>query len=457
MKIQTNAGEIELTAEMVRPGMVLRDYRGRVETILAHYDGGLWSVKGWPENDYTPPLADCWVALLGCDPVIAAREDVERFGVAPGIDAGAHGFARLRGGGAVDVRREAMAGVVASSIEFGERYDEYGFVSYGCTLAIGHDGDHEHLATGVRWAAKKETPPCCACGGATKAGLQALRIIARNEYGEDEKGALCEGCSKRVKTWHEDGLEARFEKGRLVAALAEKTVASWERGTFFAGVPFPPPRSAKAELLTELGKRIGATHSRIRFTTDDADGALTDVATLNHDGSFSCACGSTGPAEHREGCRLPWQYRMAATWAVDFTNARGEGLQRAVAEGLFGACAVALLTWCCRIWGQSAAGQLAARDAAVAKAIADVPEGCSATGWANVVRVIAADAVERFPRLGGADQGATIAMHAAMWAPFVAAYARERAAGYGCEVAAERVRDGSVCVLRLLAAYEGGR
>ena len=96
------------------------------------------------------------------------------------------------------------------------------------------------------------------------------------------------------------------------------------------------------------------TRAQIVFNTN-AD-AWEALAALREDGTFSCACGSSKPAEHAEGCALPWQYRMAATWAVDYTNARGQGLQRVVAEGLFGACAVALLAWCCRLWDERPCG-----------------------------------------------------------------------------------------------------
>jgi hypothetical protein len=96
----------------------------------------------------------------------------------------------------------------------------------------------------------------------------------------------------------------------------------------------------------------------------------------------------------------------------------------------------------------------AARDAAVTKAVADVPNGCSAAGWRNVVHVLAADCHENFPSL---DWWNTRHFETDSLEAYCLAYERERRAGYGKEQAAERVRDGSTAVLRLLAAYEAGR
>lgn len=203
MKVQTNAGEVELTANMVRPGMMFRWSDGSVAATqrIAGIVAAVW--EGDPEAHA--------VELLGCDPAIAAREDVERYGVAPGIDAGAHGFARLRGGGAVDVRRPdgVVAGtvwesaghrltVLGSDVRIrrpdGSTFTEHlgvespdafewrfvgldarhaapedvvrlccaaskwpesgtGYVRH-CTLAIGDHDTHEDIAAGVRWAAK---------------------------------------------------------------------------------------------------------------------------------------------------------------------------------------------------------------------------------------------------------------------------------------------------------------
>ena len=96
MKVQTNAGEVELTAEMVRPGMVLRTRLGRVLTLAAPERvamDGVWRATDNLVVEVPLAVAHGSLTFLGCDPAIAAREDVERYGVAPGIDAGAHGGA----------------------------------------------------------------------------------------------------------------------------------------------------------------------------------------------------------------------------------------------------------------------------------------------------------------------------------------------------------------------------
>lgn len=102
MKIPTNAGEIELTAKMLRPGMVFSlDDEPWCAVSFDDY------IECWQSADKTWASAMGLVEFpfLGCDPSIATRDLCERFGIAPGIDAGAHGFARLRGGGAVDLQR----------------------------------------------------------------------------------------------------------------------------------------------------------------------------------------------------------------------------------------------------------------------------------------------------------------------------------------------------------------
>jgi hypothetical protein len=191
MKIQTNAGEVELTAEMVRKGMVFQadnwihvDARDGVLTIVERDPGSeAWSttVESWCFPQHAQ-------RFLGCDPTIATRADCEVYGIVPGIDAGTHGFARLRAGGAVDLRRERLpvgsivldvlgartptATRSSPPLVDSERFigldmrharaedveqlccstrDERGYL---CALAIGDHDQHEDLATGVRWAAK---------------------------------------------------------------------------------------------------------------------------------------------------------------------------------------------------------------------------------------------------------------------------------------------------------------
>lgn len=205
MKVKTNQGDVELTAEMVCRGMVFapkdpRDYclgEGRV-FVVGHRDdaNGVWR-DARDENLGTNVLgAD---RLLGCDPTIAARADCERYGVHG--DAGAHGFARLRNGGAVDVRRTLPRGATyrtESGTRFlrkdgggdgmlpdcifvglaarhaspedvrrlccGERWHEADGIRT-CTLAIGDHDEHEDIAHGVKWAAKQGcAAECSSCG-----------------------------------------------------------------------------------------------------------------------------------------------------------------------------------------------------------------------------------------------------------------------------------------------------
>jgi hypothetical protein len=150
-------------------------------------NGGVWC--GSPGRDF---------AFLGCNPAHATRADCERFGLAPDVDAGAHGFARTRDGFAVDLRRVAPPGTVYRNA-FGARYtkpegyrdglldpdrfigldarhasaedverlccgayqlehaspDDTFTTGRRCTLAIGPHDTHEDIATGVKWAAER--------------------------------------------------------------------------------------------------------------------------------------------------------------------------------------------------------------------------------------------------------------------------------------------------------------
>lgn len=183
MKAKTNAGEVKLTSDMVRRGMVFCAVTGARVTYVSDVNGAF--AREWADGYY--------VALLGCDPRIAAREDCERYGIAPGVDAGAHGFARLRDGGAVDLRREMPGGWAIQNADgtfnvgrqgwrlpdgakfiglaaplacpedierlcCGARlaaYEDHLPAESRCTLAIGDHAEHEDLATGVRWPARE--------------------------------------------------------------------------------------------------------------------------------------------------------------------------------------------------------------------------------------------------------------------------------------------------------------
>lgn len=202
MKVQTNTGEqVDLSQpENIRRGMVFRDERdGHTFLCVEHYSVREWQDGEGGRADIGYYTAHCQWRLVGCDPEHATRADCERFGIAPGIDAAAHGFARTADGFAVDLRRETVSGAVyrhgritlGRDVEsFGERFigldarharpEDVERLRCGapsgadgtptinptngawvqaqaprCSLAIQHDGDHEDIATGVRWAALK--------------------------------------------------------------------------------------------------------------------------------------------------------------------------------------------------------------------------------------------------------------------------------------------------------------
>lgn len=111
MKIQTNAGEVELTAEMVCRGMVFQSHGREPFAVtnpvtLAGFEPAEW----W---ETTESGGSPWrrrligainrgeLRFLGCDPTIASRADCERYGVHG--DAAAHGFAKIPAGGAIDL------------------------------------------------------------------------------------------------------------------------------------------------------------------------------------------------------------------------------------------------------------------------------------------------------------------------------------------------------------------
>ena len=195
MKIRTNAGDVELTAEMVCRGMVLQSDHWIQN---AARDGVLTMSRA------DPARPECWEAtvdeswcypvnaqrFLGCDPAIASRADCERFGVHG--DAAAHGFARLRDGGALDLRHVLMPvgaisqrrdeerivlpltpgterllldgerfvglhAIYASPEDVrrlccgAERLSNEQYDPHLCTLAIGDHDEHEDIAHGVKW------------------------------------------------------------------------------------------------------------------------------------------------------------------------------------------------------------------------------------------------------------------------------------------------------------------
>ena len=243
MKIKTNSGDAELTAEMVCRGMVFQSdnwiqnhARDGVLTMLHDDPGNPGAWKATVDDSWCFP--EHAQRFLGCDPAIATRADCERFGVHG--DAAAHGFARLRGGGAVDfepdggipmpvgarvhddtggqrivlpqtsyaarflAERERFIGLDArhASPEDVRRMcclaPQNGDIGSAvrCTLAIGDHDTHEDLATGVKWGARpnplehlreratafvSQPAACPNCGGddaACRGSLAGLKACA---------------------------------------------------------------------------------------------------------------------------------------------------------------------------------------------------------------------------------------------------------------------------------------
>jgi hypothetical protein len=177
------------------------------------------------------------------------------------------------------------------------------------------------------------------------------------------------------------------------------------------------------------------------FLNTDADTRIT----IRPD-EFRCSCGATSP-EHAEACKAPFWMRegSAAAWAR-----------------MIGASILGLFVFLRRLWDASPEGLLVARDAAVAQAIADVPEGCDATGWANVVRVTAADAREvalAFNRPKIAVEA--IPSRLGHVRPALVRYVAARREGFGADAASQIASAGRPLLpgfyLRLFPVYEAGR
>lgn len=130
--------------------------------------------------------------------------------------------------------------------------------------------------------------------------------------------------------------------------------------------------------------------AEIRFCDADADGASRTLATLRDDRTFSCACGSTDPTTHKDGCELPWRYR-AAVFSTATVIGTWEDVVAAVQRTLLGASCVALLAWCRRLWDATPEGQRAAREAALVALVRDVPEGLDPVGWRAAVLALRED------------------------------------------------------------------
>lgn len=248
--------------------------------------------------------------------------------------------------------------------------------------------------------------------------------------------------------------------------------ASYPRASF-GGIPFPeggrmslPAERAHAASYgtVEDMERKGAVRSPASRATDLAFGGSQEggPARLTSDGVFSCPCGTDAPESHRECCKLPWWAREVAAQAYRVFGQRRRMREASAAakQSMEAVAVVAVLTWFCRLWDASPAGQLAARDAAVEKAVAEVPAGCDAGRWGNVVRTIAADLWELQAGRDGFDSLFRYMVHET--GVNATRYAALRAQLFGHEAAVREVLriDGyevRPAMVRLLAAYEAGR
>lgn len=549
MKVKTANGEVELTAEMVKPGMRFQHNGDDAFTVALQLTADVWQTKDYA---HVRPLAPTTTGFLGCDPTIASREDCALYGVAPGIDAGAHGFARLRDGGAVDLRRAfaCRGAVIANADSAGRltlshrqpfalgdgqrligldaRYarpedvrrlccgaretadwqDEEGKWQparwRACTLAISHDGEHENIATGVRWNSigDQQTPaptdmppatfggvpfpsqarvpapsdavspfPCVACGGAVY-GRWPLYITSDNERGEQQRGALCEVCAK--KNW----TGARFESGRLVAmswpitGSTQGTLRIGDRDFLCLVTERQPrhggmgremvtgPRRVTANLVTKERNVCRALERQtvIELTEGEKQTQMLVTAwTRTHDPQARNVVRLTieleASIEFQGDVRAllaPSHVLCHARSDIDGGFACTEDKGHAgnhVAKGPDGEV--------CATWVEPTAEQR--RDHAVKRAIADVPEGCDQGGWANVVRVIAADVQEIGYKSPVDDWVMLFRTYVKDARPAMVEYAKFKAFRYSAREAVDRSSWDEKMAQRLFAAYEAGR
>jgi hypothetical protein len=231
-----------------------------------------------------------------------------------------------------------------------------------------------------------------------------------------------------------------------------------------AGGLYVPDASIKAQ---GNGFRFSESMSGLRWTGPyDSCPALgflntdTDTRITIRPDEFRCSCGATSP-EHAEACKAPFWMRegSAAAWA---RMPDMEAAAKAGREAMIGASILGLFVFLRRLWDASPEGLLVARDAAVAQAIADVPEGCDATGWANVVRATAADAREvalAFNRPKIAVEA--IPSRLGHVRPALVRYVAARREGFGADAASQIASAGRPLLpgfyLRLFPVYEAGR
>jgi hypothetical protein len=300
--------------------------------------------------------------FLGCDPTVAgradSRADCERYGVHG--DAAAHGFARLRDGGAVDLQREMPVGSVID--RFGARlvckppwrlvppnerfigldtrhaspedvrrlccgevaytYRDGKDVLCQCTLAIGPHEHHEDLATGARWAAQPKLVP-------------GTPLVASYSAAPQEK------------------------MPRLRASFSE------------------PLRAVRTPLTDTFVPR-----ERFVFVADKGDGTVYDVTSIT-DGVFVCTCGTSDPEKHGAGCSAPWWIREASAraWAEWKRTGDMGAVGKMAQEAAIGACVLGLFVFLRRLWSTTREG----REAPLVALVNACPEGLDPDGWRAAV------------------------------------------------------------------------
>jgi hypothetical protein len=262
---------------------------------------------------------------------------------------------------------------------------------YGRTLAIGDHDQHEDLANGVRWEAK----PLAFHDGLTSGGEVRFRVNGSEvkfPYSrEDTPQTLAErafAALGKMPAPHPEKADSRAVTG--ARTRQDGSGATSRPSAPCSGCGGTVVCACHPNVLTVRRPMSAPPSDRGHRILFEGDGLL-DLATITAPNGgpvvFACACGSADPACHREGCALPWQYRMAATWAIGPTDAH-LGLSGAVGAGLLAACAVALLAWCCRLWDERHDARRAAEAPLVALVNA-CPEGLDPVGWKAAV--LAAD------------------------------------------------------------------
>lgn len=249
-------------------------------------------------------------SFLGCHPIVAARGDCERFGLAPSVDAGAHGFARTREGFAVDTQRpESLPPGTVGERENGTRWmspvptglllsrflgldaryasvadvarlccgavfhDDHGGCGERCSLAIGNHAEHEDLSSGVKWAATNAPtragvtwtyPDAGAVVGVDRAMVPTFAVLLREHDGVD-----------RPSQWA--GVPAPMTGVRVVVIAENEAVA----------------RNVRRRLEALGGRREGGGvtwpgGSWIRVVTGEGRGLRADVVVGGDPDSTRC-------------------------------------------------------------------------------------------------------------------------------------------------------------------------